>query len=573
MAIGPARAATALLVVGALAGWRVAHARETLETPLDRHGAPFVGSRACARCHADHQASWRASHHRRMTQEAREDTVLGAFDGSTLAYGGYLARMTRAEDGGFEVTLHTESARGDAPVARWRVERVVGSRRHQQLLAREDDLWVRLPIAWDVEEGRWMHMNGAFLTADPEGLEGDAPIAEADYMRHAVRWNDNCVFCHNVGAEPRPQDDGHWDTRVAELGVACEACHGPGGAHADANADPFRRYWLHATASADPTITAPTRLSGDRATDVCGRCHGQRITADVGRYLAHGDPYVPGDELAATSHPLAIDTPLRGEPGAFAARFWPDGTARLTAYEQQGVLQDRCDASCEDCHSMHDYASAEGQLRADLSGDALCTQCHESLASVTAARSHARHDGVACVDCHMPRIVYGIRTIHRSHRIEIPHPAAQSERGRPDACTLCHVDRSAAWADRGIGAADEQHAATEGSRVGEMLFGGDPIERAVAAAAIGRALREHDDANASGWLVAAMRDDPYPAVRGIAWRALSEAREAPIDAFRSTDDRAARSAAIARLGLVAVVPDDVETLRTRADERAIEIGE
>lgn len=597
MALGPARAgALALLAAAALAGWRVAHALEALETPVDRHGAPFVGSRACARCHGDHQASWEASHHRRMTQEAREGAVLGAFDGSTLAYGGYLATMDRSAEGAFQVTLRrmddeAPSAAGvpaepadaiasgsrsrttPAEITRWTVERVVGSRRHQQLLAREDDLWVRLPIAWDVEEGRWMHMNGAFLTSDPEGLDGEAPIAFADYMRHAVRWNDNCVFCHNVGAEPRPRDDGHWDTRVAELGVACEACHGPGGEHARTNADPFRRYVLHETGRADPTITAPTRLSAERATDVCGRCHGQRITADVGRYLAHGDPFVPGDDLADTSHPLAIDTPLHGDASAFAPRFWPDGTARLTAYEQQGVLQDRCDAACGDCHAMHDYASPRGQLRADLEGDALCTQCHESLAGESAAQAHARHEGVACVDCHMPRIVYGIRTIHRSHRIEIPHPLAQSEGGRPDACTLCHVDRSVAWAERGIGAADERHDAGGRARMEELVFGGDPIERAVAAAALGRALGERGAPSASGWLVAAMRDDPYPAVRGIAWRSVSAARGLPASAFRSTDARAARVAALEALGLRAVTPADVDALRARADERAIEIGE
>ena len=46
----------------------------------------------------------------------------------------------------------------------------------------------------------------------------------------------------------------------------------------------------------------------------------------------------------------------------------------------------------------------------------------------------------------MPRIVYGVLDIHRSHRVEVPDVARDVEGGRPDACTACHADRDAAWA-------------------------------------------------------------------------------------------------------------------------------
>lgn len=559
----------------ALSGWQVERALASLEAEVDRHGGEIAGSGACVRCHPDHHASWARTHHRRMTQAATAQTVLGAFDGRTLDYGGYRARMDRTDDGRFLVEVTSERD----VLARWIVERTVGSRRHQQLLAREDDLWVRLPIAWDVEEQRFFHMNGAFLTPDPEGLGGPTPIAPADYMRHAVRWNDNCVFCHNVGAEPRSDGHGHWDTRVAELGVACEACHGPGAEHVRANTSPFRRYVLHETGRADPTIATPSRLTRERATDVCARCHGQRITSDVSRYLAHGDPFVPGDVLADTSRPLAIDTSMGGDATVFAPRFWRDGTARLTAYEHQGVLQSRCGVTCGDCHAMHDYADVRGQLRADVSGDALCAgTCHAELADATAARAHARHDDVRCVDCHMPRIVYGIRTIHRSHRIEVPRPLDDERDGRPDACTLCHVEQSASWAARAIAGDESAPTTDERSRAETELFGGDPIERATLAAAFGRSGVVGDAAWRTGRLLAVMRDDRYPSVRGIAWRSLQPSlTDAPLDAFTATDDLATRTRAVAalaaRAGAVPTVPDDATALRAAADARAIEIGE
>ena len=565
--LGPMRTAIVALAIAAFAAaaWEVRRDVADLDVPVDRHGAAFAGSGACARCHPDHHASWARTHHRRMTQEASDETMLGAFDGRTLAYGGYVARMDRNAAGAFVVSV--ESARHE-PLTRWTVERLVGSRRQQQLLAREDDLWVRLPIAWDVEEGRFFHMNGAFLTSDPEGLGGEAPIASSDYMRHAVRWNDNCVFCHNVGAEPRARSDGplglgahepaqrHWDTRVAELGVACEACHGPGVEHVRANASPFRRYVLHETGRADPTITAPSRLARERQTDLCARCHGQRITDDMSRYLAHGDPFVPGDVLADTSRPLAIDTPLHGDTAAFAPRFWRDGTARLTAYEHQGVEQSRCGVTCSDCHAMHE-GDPRGQLRPDRLGDAMCAgECHVELANVSAARAHSDHVDVACVDCHMPRIVFGIRAIHRSHRIEVPDPNANARDGRPDACSLCHVD----------------------ARLEDELFGGDPIERAVAAAALGRA--DHTDARARrlALLFETMRGDSYPAVRGIAWRsARSLGVQAEVEAFTATDDGPTRARAVAALAAreIVVTIDDprIALLRARADAHAIEVGE
>ncbi|HEX4353084.1 MAG TPA: hypothetical protein VHZ95_09225, partial [Polyangiales bacterium] len=53
---------------------------------------------------------------------------------------------------------------------------------------------------------------------------------------------------------------------------------------------------------------------------------------------------------------------------------------------------------------------------------------------------------VRCIDCHMPAIVYGVMASHPSHRIELPEPARDAHNERPDACTLCHSDRTRAWA-------------------------------------------------------------------------------------------------------------------------------
>ena len=294
---------------------------------------------------------------------------------------------------------------------------------------------------------------------------------------------------------------------------------------------------------------------------------------------------MPGEDLALYSTPLFVDTTLNGQT-AFAPRFWDDGTARLTAYEYQGYTQSRCATegglTCNDCHAMHE-GDPRGQLRPSAAGDAMCTRCHGALSGTSARLAHvapsaerggsAVHARVACVECHMPRVVYGLRAAHRSHRIDSP-PRSLGVRtsDRLDACALCHLDGT--------------QRARGGAAPIDDLFAGDPIQRAIVASALGR----HDSlAPQVGFtrparlalLLEVMRDDRYPGVRSVAWssaRAIAapEAGVVPTD-FVPTEggpQRALRVAELARrLGVDVAPPLERAILRARASERAIEIGE
>jgi len=393
--------------------------------------------------------------------------------------------------------------------------------------------------------------------------------------------------------------------------VACEACQGPGAEHSARNHSPLRRYALQLSARADPSIRNPARMSGQRSAQVCGRCHGQRISAEVGRFLRHGDPFVPGDDLSQRSEPLWRETTQNGQTGLFAPRFWNDGTARLTAYEFQGYLQSPCARderfSCESCHAMH-RGDPRGPLRPDRLGDAACTQCHAALAGADALRAHSHHapdgPGARCASCHMPALVYGLVDVRISHRIESPDPALQARDARPDACTLCHVDRTRAWAAqvserwygrRTVSSVPDAVPAprSELARLPEVtraLFGGDPIERAIAAHALGRATAQaapEQRRRALGALARVLSDDAYPAVRRIAERSLrrrlGEARPEllPLLAVYSAGLPPTRRAALLeplRAALVpqaaqAIGPQTRSALQAQAVQLAIEIGE
>lgn len=596
-------------VLGARAGMERHRLAVDLRTPRDLHRVAYVGSSACRGCHLDHLASWKRTFHRTMTAEATPAFVKGDFGGATLAAAGVRTRMDRGPDGRYRMTF--QRAGESARVAT--VDRTVGSHRYQQYLTRIGDTYWRLPVAWSVTDGRWFPMTSAFLFRDPDpaasghrtGRNPDDPrpvFGGGDFDRHVTRWNDNCVFCHNVAPNPAlDPETGRFATQVAELGVACEACHGPGGEHVPRNADPARRARL-AGGAADPTIVNPARLSPGRAADLCGRCHGQRLADDVGPFLAHGDPFVPGDDLALESAPLWRDTALHGDPSAFAARFWPDGTARLTAYEYQGLLQSPCAMrgalTCTSCHGMHE-GDPRGQIRARFAAqpNAMCTGCHQGLAGPAPLAAHTHHDpageGARCVSCHMPRIVYGVLDVHRSHRIELPDPGRNAADGRPDACTGCHVDRTAAWAQAAAGRWWASGRYADGGRIpvgtspAEAIRSGEAVARAVAADALGRI-----SAGAAGGrtlrlglLLEALASDRYPAVREIAWRAFRRLAVDPATAelvrragYDPGGAAAERMLAIRKLrseipGLESSRPALVPALAGRLPDEDLEIGE
>lgn len=587
---------------------------------VDRRRSAAVGSAECLACHPQEHASWHRSYHRTMTQPATGVAVLAPFAGEQLDALGFRATMTRGAEGQPHVRIERlEPEPGTDPlVLDADVELTVGSHRYQQYVARIDrgggpgERW-RLPVAWHVELERWIHINGAFLT--PEGAWGD----ETDYLRHLSRWNDNCIFCHNT--EPVPGFDaerGTFDSRVAELGIACEACHGPASAHLERHAWPLRRLLAALPGDGDGSIAHPGRLAAGRHADVCGRCHGNRIAADLGQVLAHGDGFLPGEPLSSVSRPILRDASLAGEPGRpFAPRFWPDGTPRLSAYEYQALLLSPCHEDgaglhCGDCHTMHGPEPAM-QLWPQHDTSAVCGRCHAaaSLSDAAAPGGHGRHGvAVGCDGCHLPRVTYGLLEGMMSHRPTRPRP--QDLRGRhdqPDACTQCHVDRSRAWAADALVAwgstaapstsatsaltptAAPPHAPSDLPDLPDLpqvvldLHGGDPIQRALAAHALTRPAAPVAPVRRMAWLVDALEDD-YPAVRWFAFRGLRQLAEhadprvrAALQVPHAMEDPGLRAVLVDELravlgpGPLADRPGLASTLHERRDDQAIWIGE
>lgn len=509
----------------------------------------WAGSEVCHTCHRGRFSSWHRTYHRTMTRNASEATVQGRFDGQPVTQWGMTVRPVREGGQYFFEYLNPGT---DRVIARHRVARTVGSNRYQQYLTRDEDggNFYRLHMLWHNGDERWVHTNAAFLGPDDQQFDDQVSV-----------WNNNCIFCHNTGPEPNvtnyddmvdraaageavnPMTDAEYDSNVSELGIACESCHGPAAAHVDKHANPLVRAFYTLTGRSDDSIVNPAELERDAATQVCGQCHGQRIPRSVDllrTFLDTGPVYRPGDDLFETVELVWPETelPVTGHSVDFGQRFWNDRTPRLTAYEYQGLLLSECHTSgemtCGSCHTMHE-GDPKGMLTDTQRGGSACLDCHQDIAADPAAHTHhpVETPGSDCLSCHMPEMVYGVMEIHRSHRIEVPDAAADAHNGRPNACTLCHVDESLDWAEQQTARLWQQETQPverlDGIDAGladgiARLHGGDPVERAVMAVAIGRSAQRGQLADPEQWrghLLAAL-DDDYPAVRRFARRALGQ---------------------------------------------------
>ncbi|NOT33225.1 MAG: hypothetical protein HOP12_03545 [Candidatus Eisenbacteria bacterium] len=494
-----------------------------LRTPVELPQVAYATSEQCVMCHPGRYETWHRTFHRTMTQPARATAVVGDFENASLTYQGVTSRFTRDGERFFVETLSPANT-----MERYEIAMTVGSRRIQQYVTRVGDRHVRLPVAWNIEERRWIHLNGGFL--DPDATAFNA---------HRTDWDSNCIFCHNVKAQPRlNRETDTFDARVAELGIACEACHGPADLHIRRNRDPLRRYLLY-LGDRDPTIRSPRELPRMQQIQICGHCHGQRLPNPrerIAEFMTVGDPYTAGDDLSRFTTPIDAHTELAGTD--LSQRFWSDGTPRLTAYEYQGLLTSEghgsSDLTCMSCHDMHG-GDPRGMIQPAMRGNAGCVQCHAEIGrNVSKHTGHeAAGSGSECYACHMPPTTYGLLTVHPSHRITSPAPARAWRNEMPEACTLCHTDRTAIWAARetarqfGTPPPDDEPSdrAFETAESIRSLFGGDVVQRAVAANALAQARSYTSDPTQRLWAVPFLlltMEDPYPAVRHFAHRGLLE---------------------------------------------------
>jgi hypothetical protein len=508
----------------------------------------YITSDSCKSCHPSQYDTWHGSYHRKMTQVASPETVIGDFDDKVFEAKGHSYRLFRKGEE-FWVEMDRIEFGALKPSKPERIERHIiqttGSH-HMQIYwfaSGTTRILEQLPIIWLKPEQRWTPRNACFL------MPPNAPVST-----EPGRWNVTCVACHTTRGRPQMNSPQEMYTETTEFGIACEACHGPAENHVAINGNPARRYKQWLADDDDDSIVNPVQLPARLDSQVCGQCHGlrrPRTDEDERAYTREGVPFQPGQDLekvmlvATIRHTNEIRKLEKTEPDFVRSRFWSDGMIRISGREYNGLIESPCfkdgtddrRMSCFSCHAMHQPASdarsleewADDQLKPGMRTDKACLQCHADYENDIPA--HTRHlagsSGSKCSNCHMPHTTYGLLKAIRSHQVSVPSAQESIETGRPNACNLCHLDKTLAWtADHlheWFGAEKPQLTEDQKSIAVSALWllKGDAGQRALTAWSMGWSPAQ--DASGTEWLPPFLGQallDPYDAVRFIAWRSL-----------------------------------------------------
>jgi predicted CXXCH cytochrome family protein len=202
---------------------------------------------------------------------------------------------------------------------------------------------------------------------------------------------------------------GNPPARILHLGIVCEACHNGCRQHvADPEHTPPHFFPTSPAVYAELPHDNPHGRTRANVNWVCSRCH-------VG---------------------------LRPE--------FPGGASTWNSAEYSDALRGGCYSQlrCVDCHEPHHTIGPAWAHTADHD-DGLCLRCHKAYQEARARQAHTHHsagsDGDRCMNCHMPRVNEGLDAVVRTHTIHSPTRPAVIEQNGPNACNLCHLDRSIDW--------------------------------------------------------------------------------------------------------------------------------
>lgn len=553
----------------------------------------YVSSHECRDCHEEQHSSWHRSFHRSMTQAATSANVAGAFDGSTVISDGLDYRVYREGDSFWaempdpDVMMYVVQGGRKLPMdqiprRKLRVVMTTGSHHYQTYWVqspRYEGLLQTLPLVYLISDQRWLPRGEAFMHGP------------ADQGRFITQWNHHCIRCHSTGGNPGLKEEtGLLDTKVGELGIACEACHGPGGRHVELQKLKKRGGADTANdASVDPIIN-PKRLDHQRSSQVCGQCHGVYVMKDefAMQYAKEGSLYRPGQDLHRTryyvQHPAAANAKdrqgdIERNPDFFRERWWEDGQILAGGREYTALSVSSCftkgDISCLSCHSLH-RGDPNDQLKPTLSHSAQCTQCHDAPRYRERIEEHTFHEpgstGSECLNCHMPHTTYALFSAIRSHQISSPKVTGLASGASPNACNLCHLDQTLDWSQKWLASwygqtpVELEVREKETSAAVLWTLKGHAAYRAIAAWHFG--WEPAREAAGSDWLapfLAQLLEDPYGVVRYIAGKSLIRLGPGNAEGFDfiASKEHRAENAAMVREKWLATNPSLEADLRKR----------
>jgi len=379
----------------------------------------YSGSESCIQCHERFYKLWSPSHHGKAMQPI---TASFSADEDVPPSGEF-----ELEGKNYQVVYEDTSMvmleKINGEVKKHKVEWALGGKNVFYFLTPlEKGKLQTIPLAYDVRRETWYNNPESAVRHFPEGTPDEAlPWKDRMYT-----FNTSCYGCHvsqlstnfNLAADS-------YETTWREAGINCETCHGPSGGHVSAAMAAQEK----GEQLKDLEIIVTGDFTPEQHNSSCAPCHAkmQPITPS----------FMPGDRYFDNYDLTTLENP----------DFYADGRDLGENYTYTGWMMNPCshnsDLHCVTCHT------SSGRNRfADNPNDA-CAKCHQENAENVVAHSGHKEgsEGAVCVNCHMPKTEFG-RMVRSDHSFRPPMPEATIKYDSPNACNICHTDKSPEWANK-----------------------------------------------------------------------------------------------------------------------------
>jgi predicted CXXCH cytochrome family protein len=451
-------------------------AKEPLIVGDSLKAAKYVGSQICAGCHKDDHAEWKQTWHANMHRVLRPGIVIADFYSKEITYKDVeietpdkkkmkispIVRLNREGDS-FSFTLVDKD--NSANNQTYPIAYVFGGNWNQHFEAQVGSVYYPTPMRWIVEDDQWTTkpFNDLWWVAD--GTPDGRP-KRPEEMPKTKTGDATCDGCHTTGFSiAKSKENGNWVGQKVELGIGCEACHGPGG--------------IHATSKQKIDIVNPALLNAVQQDQLCGQCH-SRINNKQEKELFFPLEFKPGN----------TDLSQRVKFWTYSANrknFWPNGYAsknRQQYHDVQFSGHNKAGVTCITCHDTHSGRKGYAQVRGDK--NTLCVQCHKASSEFYSGSAMDKA-AVGCTDCHMARIANRSDATQKSkdhwdvnsHNFAVVLPRMAEKLKMKSSCDACHIG-----ADRAAkGAFVDQRQADIKTKIAE-------VEKAIASSGKGKAAQE-----------------------------------------------------------------------------------
>ena len=279
-----------------------------------------------------------------------------------------------------------------------------------------------LPVAFDVNRKEWFDTAASGIRHFPGGERGQA----VNWKEFPYTFNTACYSCHvsQLSTNYDPKTD-TYHTKWAEPGINCETCHGPSAEH---------NKIAKATPKGQPLpelgIISTKTMTKQQRNDLCSSCHAKASPLTL--------EYRPGERFFDHFDLVTLEDPDYYQDGRDLGENYTLTSWSMSPCAKSGKLD------CMHCHT----SSGRYRFKKEKFNDA-CMPCHADKVSSPTEHTHhpAESEASKCISCHMPMTAFA-RMNRSDHSMLPPAPATTMAYKSPNACTICHKDKDAEWADK-----------------------------------------------------------------------------------------------------------------------------